>query len=1389
MIKLKNKKSSLKKITWFFIVLFCFTLLYLPRWEVKAADNIITYEDQIKILEIEPGNQFLLGDSSKIGDLPVSVSNGKNVAITHLTMAQFISMVDEIDGKYDAVVIGRKNYNLKATYSKGTAYRDYTNPFSQQMNYLPLSTWSLYSHWQKNYTNNIDGVKFAEYYSENDITQKRADEILAMTKKNQLVCMDSKINNDDIKYTKLYSLYQQSQGINPVTTLQEDITVDKIVKKYNAMNSELKRPKVSKVTKPLDDYNSTEPTRKMKFTVNINDGKSERLKLKLYLDINADGLFKDKELVETYDFQTNSDGATDFTFTHDLDKNFIGYLDWKVEVIRENGIKTNLVENSKYKSLIGPKKLNVLQIIPDDSNLIDLSRNDLVNDSNVKDDYNIVIKSKRVSDVNSESKNGTFKLNGNYDMVIIGFADSYGFKKLESPAIDEIEAFIKTGQSVMFTHDTITPALANDLRPETGQTSTGPKDLTQRLRDYVGQARYIDPYRLKIGQNSTDIYKEEEVSRDGNGNITNVSLKDKTIPHDYFFGIGNLNNLNTNGVQVNTNSDYYKANDISHNSQIPYSLGTTLQGHVSNYAWDWNNSWNYINQVKKVNSAQINKYPFELGDTINVANTHTQWYQLNLEDPDVVPWFNLSATDIDTGDARNYYYTYSKGNITYSGTGHSGGYQTNEQQLFINTMIKAERGANHAPTINCSIPLENTDTTPQVNEVPAGKDYYFSIDADDYEKDIAKMHVTINDQELNNNNNIVSTVNLSDIVNRRLFRIQTSDSNRTSIKFKVPLTQLQETTGNIKVVVEAEDTQGAKSSKNYVLKPVKSTCSIDADFISALPNPAYSNQNIDVKYKITPNDYYYNNALNSQGPIDEAVFLVDISKTMSNTYYNRFSEIQNGITSKVLGDTALNNIKLAVVGYNDFVYIGNRDNINDPKSCIMEKTDESLTGIQKPLYNMYDANEKDGYRQFYQSGYVYNKISDNEQRQFGTALKVADSVLTKYGEVNSKKAIVIISSGGLTISDPEIENIRSKGYKIITLDISNSNSTNIESTYRSLGGNISATTGTTVDYYKGTFNDNSNYNSVNYDMGKVADSLKTGIQRTGIVSNAKINFNLGTNFQMVDSTYKYQMATSTDVGPIINNTSNKYSIDLLNRINYVATTEKDSEGRTKYIATPFEITFQIKPLVQSAGNLGFSGFTFNDEDFNNKELYKYGVNLYEQYNNVDNKFVYSDVFGLKTQGIFTPVIKVYSNINLEHGIYNGMDNINGKPIIDETDQSFAKGATVTFGAYISGNANNTPIRINFDKSLTSKNIDLSTIKVFKVENGKLYELSNDGNLVNNIYTYTPSGTSGTGNKLLILYTEVLPQNKGTYTNTLNVDGVPERNARITVTDQMLPDLF
>ena len=165
----------------------------------------------------------------------------------------------------------------------------------------------------------------------------------------------------------------------------------------------------------------------------------------------------------------------------------------------------------------------------------------------------------------------------------------------------------------------------------------------------------------------------------------------------------------------------------------------------------WGSEAFLTNKIQAANEGQITKYPFAIPDSIFVADTHAQNYQLDLEydsDGDVLVWYNLAGTsnrddgkksavnsksisvyDGKNQDSRNNYYIYTKGNVTYTGLGHSTSSNSpmsdDEIKLFINTMIAAYRSSASDPYImvlNPDAVTNGNNTTMYLEDRDIGSD-------------------------------------------------------------------------------------------------------------------------------------------------------------------------------------------------------------------------------------------------------------------------------------------------------------------------------------------------------------------------------------------------------------------------------------------------------------------------------------------------------------------------------------------------------------------------------------------------------------------------------------------------------------------------------------------
>ncbi len=362
---------------------------------------------------------------------------------------------------------------------------------------------------------------------------------------------------------------------------------------------------------------------------NTNLAGNGKMTAKLFFDVNGDGIFRDDELFSTLD---NISSGTGFPIKHRISGSFTGALPWKIELIdRESGAKSYKVG---YTALKGEAiNVRVLQLYPDNNKLELDSLGDLLSKDG---EFNIQITKMHVNDFDENYPNPVNGkptiLNGNYDMIVLGFNDMYENGQIWNvDAVNAIKDFISTGQSVMFTHDTLTYDVDG-----TGWGSS----FTKYFRDLIGQ----------------NIYKKDPLNPDA------VPLHD--------------NRLDFPGSNKNSYGFTTKTLDRAVSGRFP----TSTTGY-------------------RLNEGLLTVYPYII-DEISIATTHHQYFQLDLEDSDVIPWYTLKGNGFNQFDGRNEYYTYTKGNITYSGTGHSEPSGIDEQKLFVNTIIKATRGANHAPVVN-----------------------------------------------------------------------------------------------------------------------------------------------------------------------------------------------------------------------------------------------------------------------------------------------------------------------------------------------------------------------------------------------------------------------------------------------------------------------------------------------------------------------------------------------------------------------------------------------------------------------------------------------------------------------------------------------------------------
>ena len=762
-------------------------------------NGIIKNSNKINILEIQPGDSFTLIPEKLSGVYKYNDS----IVVHHMSMPEFIGSISELNGMYDVIIIGNKTS---------------TNNEYSQINYGGSESNSAWGTQNKS-------------YNENDITKRKADEIIKFINTGQLVYINDSIVKDtsSIKQSNLYTKFKNISKDNFIKYNGESlITIDSIQKKYE--DNVNKRFKISTDITGGDSRSNTEANGKIEnrnLTFKVSPALGENIvavTINLFLDLNGDGLFKEKEIYKSIDIE-NFNNTIDLQYQ--MDYAFIGEVPWKIEVVKKgnnsNEIKSYDKGSLYFKSISKDKKtIRVLQILPKETNL-DLSEAKFKNIIDKQNDYNIVITTKSYKKYKEEVNNKTLSLNGTYDMVILGFQDEYGVwdkgADFDYAGMKELKDFIASGQSVMFTHDSIPGYDGNDK-----------KNLAAEFRTYVGQTRF-----LPKGQATSDV-------------VSN--------PNEYKYV-----------------EDLYKEYNVV-TGQYETRYIPTLENNnkdLKGYSF-WSTKVNNDKRQKVIyetNEGLITNYPFDITNSdkkfMKVALTHHQYFQLNLEDEDVVPWYNLTdykdindygsdGSRVNKYDSRNFYYTYSKGNITYSGTGHTNGYTEDELKLFVNTMVKAERGANHAPTLDSNVVIKDKTDYDYDLEIDSKTNYTFTVIPKDIDNDNVKVSYMAYIMD-GSNKKIISPNKSFEFQKQGTTRDVTIESDGWSNK----------TDKIVYVEVQVEDVRGAKSTQTYRFKPtIEPTISVVAE------GKGLVREWIDVPLKITKNDENANNKI-----LEDYEFTVD----------------------------------------------------------------------------------------------------------------------------------------------------------------------------------------------------------------------------------------------------------------------------------------------------------------------------------------------------------------------------------------------------------------------------------------------------------------------------------------------------------------------------------
>lgn len=607
----------------------------------------------------------------------------------------FIGLTEDIESVYDLIVI-----------------TDY-DTISKNKGYINQAYYSIGERLKfKDMTASLSG---------NDFTEKAMDKIYTYIDSGKpLIIADSIYNGAQIGNRTIYNLTGSGRG-NFTTSLKTniyDLAKTILEKEHSVRNVVAERKEGETITSALAKKYAPDVTIDNRFkctydnnglissTSGLEDLESAftftgtvgttagyTCNLKVFFDKNGDGLYVDNENESEVYFDgkitTKENGS--FAVPIILPDDLKGYIRIKAVVKTAAGVSSQdegaivLQYDESEKTTV-----NVLQILPNDKDTIkgnDGTTLHMGNNKSYSTNFFDSFKAAsgvtgiylNVTEIHLKDVDATVDDLSQYGMVVIGFTDNFGGKThdLSDKAVKKITEYANSGKPVLMAHDGVMySAYGNEYG--TGTTDDTAPKASIGFRNLVGMDRYGVMSSLNTGTlrrpNMTYQYKE--------GFSNAIIMR---------FGTANGSALGSyrmyEGQKQEVDSNIFKTDTVN-----------------------------------KLNSGQITEYPYQIPEDLKVAYTHSQYYQLDLEkktnsSDEVVVWYTLGAskfTKNNSGnvsgndyfglagqDALNNYYIYSKGNITYSGAGHSDmNNQTDEIKLFVNTVFKALKSGNQAPVVD-----------------------------------------------------------------------------------------------------------------------------------------------------------------------------------------------------------------------------------------------------------------------------------------------------------------------------------------------------------------------------------------------------------------------------------------------------------------------------------------------------------------------------------------------------------------------------------------------------------------------------------------------------------------------------------------------------------------
>lgn len=654
------------------------------------------------------------------------IKGAKNkINLVSMSTSEFVGHEEDLNGEYDLIYFGMstKFMHVKSDTERETRYNDSS---MDGLIYTNIGDESKVYSWTHLGNIKSSGDTALTRYSGNDISSYKVTALKEYVKAGYPVIVDyhfydgdemtsDTVDTDYVDESSYLYSFLDYMGEKPGINNNKNVfRLDKNGKIPNSLTSklqwylELPKPHIendesyatTEHTKQLNgDDERSDGTYRMEWRFAITDKASTdpdtRYDAQLYIDGNSDGKFCDEELVSAFEIADQSKKRIDGQMRYELKagKDYYAYftvtdeydgpLPWKlvVSVNKDEKRRDTLTGCYSIHRKNAPKiPIYALQILPDDYQsqslgwVMDSSRDggevnaifERLYTSLEHYDVHVVSKTSKelIDDFDADPKTLD-----QYQLIILGFFGryaifqdaGYGDAFYRDGAVEAQKAlvnYIKSGRSTM-----ISAGVINDSIPNLADWG---KTLTKDIRDVAGQDRY-------------------GVTSDSGSRIDHA----KAYEPGSSSTVDEIHGLTNHKIDTIHNSTY-----TSSTAEKNFQASVTL-GNVTPYI---------------LNRGQLTMYPYSVSDfkVLNQTN-YIPPYSLNFEEDedddeqgDVMVWCTCGKVmgDYQKNDARDFYYLYTKKNITFiNAVTHAEAAEQTFFELIVNTMIASYEAGVRVPRV------------------------------------------------------------------------------------------------------------------------------------------------------------------------------------------------------------------------------------------------------------------------------------------------------------------------------------------------------------------------------------------------------------------------------------------------------------------------------------------------------------------------------------------------------------------------------------------------------------------------------------------------------------------------------------------------------------------